>query len=61
MVTIKILESCSGIGFSYHPKQVVEVSPERASDLVKHGIAEYMPPVKPETATLKPKGETRKK
>lgn len=53
MVTIEVLASCSGIGFSYYPGEVVEVTPERAADLVKHELARY-----PETASVAPTGQT---
>jgi hypothetical protein len=45
MVTIEILQSCSGVDFSYHQGQRVEVAPERAADLVKHQSAKYPDPV----------------
>lgn len=53
MVKIEILIACSGLDFSYYHGEVVEVDPERAVDLVKHGLARY-----PETASVAPTGKT---
>ncbi|WP_420150193.1 hypothetical protein [Spirosoma sp.] len=62
MVKIKILVSCGGTDFSYIPGEVVEVSTERAADLVKHNLAEYVASTAAQTAKVgTPKAETRKK
>ena len=47
---VKILESCSGIDYSYRKAETVEVSAERGKDLVEAGFAEEV-----KTAAAKPK------
>lgn len=42
---VEIIQSCSGVDFSYQPGQLVEVTPEQAAGLVEHQIAKYPDPV----------------
>lgn len=60
---VVILQSCSGLDFSYLPTEVVEVSAERGADLIKHNLAAALAPEpKAETAQVKTfKAETTRK
>lgn len=55
MVKVKILRAIAAPAYSYAAGQEVEVSPERAEDFIRHGVAV---PVGLQTATAKPPAET---
>lgn len=62
MIEVEIVQSCSGIGFSYAATDRVMVTPEQAESFIRHGlaVAVKLQKARPETATQKtPKAETR--
>lgn len=50
----------SGNSYSYPPFDIVDVPDHIARDLIDNGLADLVES-EPETATVKPKAETRKK